>query len=147
MFGVLLGCFTCLIPRTAQGNHYWPQFVHSLYLTYSKTLFVFAIFFIILPSLLCARDFFPSQIMLGTKFFNFIAKISFWTYLIHLTVVIQFFMTRIMERYYEFWSIYPIFASMAFSSMTIGFVFVLLVEIPFSKLQKKLMHSIVAKRA
>lgn len=77
-----------LIPRTAQGDdHHWPQLAHSLYLTYAKILYVFGIAFIILPSLLGVNSLI--RFILDTKLFNSIAKISFWTYLIHLTIMDQ----------------------------------------------------------
>lgn len=77
-----------LIVRTAQGDdHHWPQLAHSLYLTYGKLFYVLGVAMIILPSLLGANTF--VRFILDTKIFNFIAKISFWTYLVHLTIMDQ----------------------------------------------------------
>ena len=141
----MIGCFVVFIPRTAQGDNYWPELAHAFYLTYSQTLFVMGIALIILPSLLCQKMNSYVRFILDTKFFNFVAKISFWTYLIHLTVLLQYFLSRTASSYFEFWTIYPVFMSHTVSSMVLGFIFVLLIEIPFSKLQKKLMHRLMSK--
>lgn len=86
--GVLILCFVILVPRTAQGDdHHWSQLAHSLYLTYAKIFYVFGVALIVLPSLLGINTF--VRFILDTKAFNFIAKISFWTYLVHLTFMDQ----------------------------------------------------------
>ena len=142
--GIILGLFICFIPRTAQGDHYWPQLAHSLYLTYGKLFFVFSLSIIILPSLLCDIGKMDSWIrfILDTKFFNFVGKVSFWTYLIHLTVIIHYFMTRTSDSYTRFQTIYPIFVAHTVISIVLGFMMVLLVESPFAKLQKKFIHKL-----
>ena len=90
-----------LIPRTAQGqNHHWPQFVHSIFLTYSKLLFVFGLAMMILPSLLGINTLL--NFSLDTKAFNFIAKISFWTYLIHLTIMNIWITSIKIDFYYAY---------------------------------------------
>lgn len=146
MLGVAIGSFICFIPRTAQGDSDWPPLAHSFYLTYAKTVFVVALSMILLPSLLCQNSQSMVRFLLDTKFFNFIAKISFWTYLIHYTVLLQFFLTRTNDSYYEFWTRYPLFVSHSVISMFLGFLMVLIVEVPFAKLQKKWMQHIFAKK-
>lgn len=143
MIGVLLGCFICFIPRTAQGDNYWPQFVHSIYLTYGKLFFVFSLSIIILPSILGIQTFI--RFIMDTIFFNFIAKISFCTYLIHLTILLHWYTTRAIDSYYAFLPKYFIFASHTSSSLLCGFVLTVLVEIPCSKLQKIVMKNMFTK--
>ena len=124
--GVLLGCFICFIPRTAQGaDRYWPQLAHSLYLTYAKTLFVFGLSLIILPSLLGINSFIKS--IMDTIFFNFIAKVSFCTYLIHLIIITHWLSTRGIDSYFSFLNEYCLFASHSVLSLLFGFFLSVLV--------------------
>lgn len=124
--GVLLGCFVCFIPRTAQGfTHYWPQLAHSLYLTYGKTLFVFSLSIIILPSLLGIKTF--VRFIMDTDFFNVIAKISFCTYLIHLTLLMHWFTTRTIDEYWAFLPKYFLFVSHSVGSLILGFLMTILI--------------------
>lgn len=133
-----------LIVRNAQNSE-WTQLEHSLYLTYAKTFFPVAISLIILPSLLGIKTF--VTFILDTKFFNFIGKISFWTYLVHLNVMNIWGFTVQTDRYLSPISYYPVFVSHTLGSMFFGTIFTFLVEIPFSKLQKKLMQGILKKSA
>lgn len=101
MSGLVIMLFIILIPRTAQGDdHYWPQLVHSFFLTYSKLAFVLGLALLILPSLLGIKGI--VSFMLDTKAFNFIAKISFWTYLIHLTVMNAWITSIKIDFYYAY---------------------------------------------
>ena len=98
--GVLLGCFFVFIPRTAQGDDKrWPQLAHSLFLSYAKVGFTVALAIIILPSLLGINTF--VRFIMDTKFFSWIAKASFWAYLIHLTMLIITFGNFKSDIYYD----------------------------------------------
>lgn len=131
-----------MIPRTNQGENHWPQFVHSFYLTYAKIAFVFGLSLTLLPSIILPVD--PDKsssklivrFLLDTKFFNFIAKVSFWTYLIHLTLLLLYFGSSTTDFYYTFSSVFVIFVAMSIFSILLATFFVYLVESPFSKLQK-----------
>ena len=97
--GLGLGLWVVLIPRSAQGDeHYWPQLAHSLYLTYSRTLFVVAVSFIVAPALLGLPSFF--SFILDTKLFHFIAKASYCTYLIHVMLIILWVGSQGTNFYY-----------------------------------------------
>ena len=117
-----------LIPNTGQGSKIWPQFVHSLYLTYSKFIFSFGLSLIILPYLILPQS---HQIfirfILDTKIFNFIAKISFWVYLIHVNILLYFYGSRTYDFYYNYLSVYVLFVSFAVISIIIGTIMVYLV--------------------
>ena len=143
----LSGCALCLflsfIPRTDQGEHYWPQFVQSLYLTYSKLAFVFGLSLIILPSILLQseKDNKKSntllvRFMLDTKVFNFIAKVSFCTYLLHLIFIMLFYGSTKTDFYFTLYPVFILFVSFSVISLFSGTIFVYIVEAPFMKLQK-----------
>ena len=84
--------FIVFIPRTSQLGLYWPNFVNAVYLTYSKSLFVFGITLLILPSLLGSSSI--VGFVLDTPVTNFISKVSFFTYLIHINVISQWTNSR-----------------------------------------------------
>lgn len=134
--GFLLTAFITFIPRTAQNDHYWPQLAHSLYLTYGKTLFVVGISLIILPSLLGVDSF--VRLLMDTKLFNFVGKVSYCTYLVHFFFILIWFLGQISTFYFEPIHIYSQFAAVSFISIFSGFMLAILVEIPFAKFQKKL---------
>jgi peptidoglycan/LPS O-acetylase OafA/YrhL len=58
---------------------------HAIYLSLGKVPFVLGLYLMVLPSLLEVKN--VSFLLLDTKFFNFIAKVSFVTYLLHYMVV------------------------------------------------------------
>lgn len=129
--------FIIWIPRTLQVGHKWPQIFHSLYLTFTKLLFVIGVSFLATPSLLGLKNDFFFWLM-DTKIFNFIAKISFWTYLIHYTIIEYIVYTQRVDFYYNVGDILTIYVPVALISMSLGFVGTLLVETPFAKLEKML---------
>jgi hypothetical protein len=84
--GIGIMIFLVMIPRTLQVGTTWSQDLHSLYLSLAKFLFVLGLGLTILPSLLgCKKSII--MFMMDTWFFNFIAKISFCTYLVHLIIM------------------------------------------------------------
>lgn len=126
-----------LIPRTAQGDkNHWSQLTHSLFLTYSKLAFIIGLTFLILPSLLGVEGL--VRFTMDTKAFNFMGKISFWTYLIHLTIMFRWITSIQIDFYYAYVPLFVLFVSSATQSMLVGFVFCVLVEVPFVGLQKQL---------
>ncbi len=97
--GVAIILFIILILRTLQTGGTWPQYALSLYQSVAKLVFVMALTLAILPSLLGCHNsiiFFT----MDTRLFNFIAKISFCTYLIHLTILTTWVQSRTNDRYY-----------------------------------------------
>ncbi len=86
LLGLAILIFIVVIPRTLQVGHKWPQAVHSTYLTFSKLFFVMGVSMLVTPTLVGVKnDLF--YFLMDTKLFNFVAKISFWTYLIHYMVI------------------------------------------------------------
>ena len=104
LFGLIIILFLIFIPRTSQLGLFWSNFVNALYLTYSKSLYVIGITFLILPSLLGCSSVVGS--ILDTSASNFISKVSFLTYLIHINVIWQWTNSRSVEFYY---SLIPLF--------------------------------------
>jgi peptidoglycan/LPS O-acetylase OafA/YrhL len=141
--GFFLGLWLVLIPRTAQGPHYWPQLAHSLYLTYGKTLFVLSVALIILPSVLGVPSFIRT--ILDTKLFSFVGKASYCTYLIHLIIIMGWVGAFSTNFYFESIVQYQLFCSHTVICVFLGFLLSLLVEIPFSKLQKMLINKMQNK--
>lgn len=143
LFGCALCLFLSFIPRTNQGSHYWPQFVHSVYLTYGKLAFVFGISLIILPSILLNSDKDDTKnstlivrFLMDTKAFNFIAKVSFCTYLLHLTFILIYEGSTKTDYYFAFYPTFVLFVTFSAISIVSGAIFVYIVEAPFTKLQK-----------
>jgi len=86
LIGLSIILFIVLIPRTLQLGHKWAQIFHSLYLSSTKLFFVMGVSMIIAPCLLGIKNDIVFWFM-DTKLFNFISKISFWTYLVHFMVI------------------------------------------------------------
>ena len=86
IIGLSIILFIVLIPRTLQLGHKWAQIFHSLYLSSTKLFFVMGVSMIIAPCLLGIKNDIVFWFM-DTKLFNFISKISFWTYLVHFMVI------------------------------------------------------------
>ncbi len=130
--GLALMLFVVLIPRTLQLDVSWPQWLHSLYLSCGKVAFVIGMYLSILPSLLDVPNF--TFLIMDTKLFSFIAKISFWTYLIHYMVVLQITYRQKIDFYYSIGDVIPLYIPTAAISLFLGFIGTLIVEIPFAKM-------------
>jgi peptidoglycan/LPS O-acetylase OafA/YrhL len=98
IFGFAIMLFVLLIPRTLQLGNTWPQSVHSFYLSAGKVFFVLGLYIMILPSLLDIPN--MTFFLMDTKVFNFISKISFWTYLIHYMIIVQIAYSQKVDFYY-----------------------------------------------
>ena len=143
LVGVIIIFTVMFIQRTNQNEHFWVQLMHSLYLTYAKTIFVMGMSLAVLPSLLGVESF--VHFLMDTKLFNFIAKVSFCTYLVHVIIIYQFIGKLSVDLYYSYLNEYALYAAHAVLSILWGFVLCLVVEIPFSKLQKVLMGKLMGK--
>lgn len=133
MLGFAIILFIVFIPRTLQVGHTWPQTVHSLYLTLTKLFFVIGVSMLVTPSLLGIKNDLVFFLM-DTKMFNFIAKISFWTYLIHYMVVEHAVYVQKLDFYYDVEDVMTLYIPIAIISMFFGLCGTLLVEVPFAKL-------------
>jgi hypothetical protein len=132
IFGLILMLFVILIPRTLQQGGTWPQPLHSLYLSFGKVVFVMGMFSSVLPSLLDVPNF--TFFIMDTKFFNFISKISFWTYLIHYMVVMQIVYRQKIDFYFKIGDIMPLYFPTVIISLFFGFIGTITVEVPFAKM-------------
>ena len=141
-FGIIM--FIILIPRTLQVDIKWPQTIHSLYLSLGKALFVVALYLMILPSILGVSNF--TFFIMDTKFFNFISKVSFWTYLIHYMVVLQVSYRQKIDFYYTIYDVIPLYIPVAAISVFLGMMGTILVELPFAKLEKMFMNTLMGKK-
>lgn len=143
--GLAIMLFVVLIPRMLQVDpKAWSQSVHSLYLSTGKVFFVMGMYLSILPSLLDLPNF--TFFIMDTKFFNFIAKISFWTYLIHYMVVLQITFRQKVDFYYSVGDIIPLYIPTAAISVFLGLIGTLIVEIPFAKMEKMLLNKLMGKK-
>lgn len=98
----------------------------------------------ILPSLLDIPNF--TFFIMDTGFFNFIAKVSFWTYLIHYMVVLQITYRQKIDFYYSVGDIIPVYIPTAAISVFLGFIGTITVEVPFGKMEKMLMNKLMGKK-
>jgi peptidoglycan/LPS O-acetylase OafA/YrhL len=131
--------FLITIVRTLQVGNEWPQYLHSLYQSLAKLIFVMGLSLTILPSLLGCKDSVINFVM-DTRLFNFIAKISFCTYLIHLTILEIWVQSRTYSRYYTTIPTFVEFGGILVLSIIAGLIMTFLIELPFSKLQKQLIN-------
>ncbi len=127
--------FLTFIPRPLQTGSKWPQWIHSLYWSLSKPLFVIAVFMTTLPSMLGLRHSF-FDLLLNTKLFMFISRISFCTYLAHLMVVYQCIYTQNHDYYYYIQDVFVRYFGVLVICLFFGFLLTLFVEVPFSNLLK-----------
>ena len=136
LIGVAIMLFLILIPRTLQinGSNSWDQVYHSAYLTFAKGIFCFGLSMFLLPSLLGINSY--VRFILDTNFFSVIAKISFCTYLVHLMVILWHVFTYEVDYYFTQDTQWSIFAFYLLASSIIGFLMTIIVEVPFSKIER-----------
>lgn len=140
LLGLGIIIFIVLIPRTLQVGHTWPQPVHSTYLTFSKLFFVMGVSMLVTPTLVGIKnDLF--YFLMDTKLFNFVAKISFWTYLIHYMIIEHSCYIQKLDFYYDTRDVLTLYFPVALIAMGFGLMGTLLIEIPFAKLEKMLFES------
>ncbi len=97
-----------------------------------------------LPGLVGINSF--VTLLSDTKLFNFIAKISFCTYLIHLIVINWFVGTRTYDRLFQQIDVLCLTFGILVISLFFGFVLTVTIEIPFSKMQKKLFENLIKEQ-
>lgn len=121
LIGLSFILFIVFIPRTLQVGHKWPQVVHSFYLTFSKLFFVIGVSLLVTPTLVGVKNdlFF---FLMDTKAFNFMAKISFWTYLIHYMVVEHVCYSQKLDYYYDVSDVLTLYIPVAILAMAYGLV-------------------------
>jgi peptidoglycan/LPS O-acetylase OafA/YrhL len=135
--GILLMAFIVFIPRFLQIGYNWPQIIHSLYYAFSKPIFLSGLLLVVTPTLLGYRKSFFNTI-LTAKLFHFISRISFCTYLVHLLVITQFIYTIVIDTYYNTLDVFVTYLGLLALSLFFGLLTTLIIELPFSVLQKNL---------
>ena len=140
--GIALMVFIVFIPRPLQlGTAYsnieytWPQWIHSLYFTFSKPIFIGGMIMTFLPSILSIRHSIINTILTARVFF-FLARISFCTYLVHLFVIFQFLYSRSYDVYYDIKETFSIFIRLVPIILFLGLVMTLVIEVPFGNMLK-----------
>jgi hypothetical protein len=118
--------FIIFIPRTLQIDMNWPQILHSLYFALTRFLFVVGLTLTILPSLLGCKKSLILFVM-DTNLFNFMAKISFCTYLLHCILIEQYYKSRTYDRYYTAFNIFNEYWGILVLSLVCGFMMTMLV--------------------
>lgn len=104
----------------------WPQWVHSLYWTFSKPIFILCLFMAVIPSALGIKRSVFSTI-LNAKILIFIARISFCTYLVHLMVLYQFIYTQNYDIYFTNGSIFILHFGLVLKSLFFGFMLTIII--------------------
>lgn len=144
LLGLLLMIGTIILPHDLQVGNTWPQWGHAMYLSIEKLSFTLGTYLLVLPTMLEVPNI--SFFLLDTKFFNVISKISFWTYLFHFMVVEFVTFGEKVDFYYTPETVIPLYISIALISMFFAFFGTILVEVPFSKLEKMLFSVLMKKK-
>lgn len=100
---------------------------------------------VIFPTILGYKHSF-FRLILDNKLFNFIAKISFCTYLVHLMVIIQYTNSRTYDYYYSIINSFPLYLGCLVVSCFFGFIMTIFIEIPCSVWQKDFIKFLLAKQ-
>ena len=143
--GIGLMAFVVFIPRVLQIGYEWDQIWHSLYFCFAKVVFIIGLTLVLLSTLLGVKGSFFMTI-LDTKLFSFIAKISFCTYLVHLIFITQYLAVFYTDLYYNIQDRYVILLGFICASCFFGFLLTIVVEVPFSYLQKEVMNKFKGKK-
>jgi peptidoglycan/LPS O-acetylase OafA/YrhL len=126
LLGLAIILFIIVIPRTLQVGHKWPQIAHTFYLTFTKLFFVIGVSMLVTPALLGIKNDLVFFLM-DTKFFNFIGKISFWTYLIHYMVIEHATYVQKLDYYFDVNDVFMLYIPVAILAMVYGFFGTILV--------------------
>jgi peptidoglycan/LPS O-acetylase OafA/YrhL len=95
---------------------------------------------IVIPTALgIKRSFF--ELILNSKLFMVIARISFCTYLVHLMVLYQVIYVQNNDFYYDLTIMFEIYMGVLVLSLLLGFLLTVLVEVPLSNLLKSIMKN------
>ena len=137
--GLIIMSFIIIIPRLLQVGYIWPQVIHSLYYAVSKPIFLIGLLLVVLPTLIGYQKSFFNTI-LTPKIFHFISRISFCTYLVHYIVISQFLYGSVNDKYDNTFDVFVVFLGMLILSLFFGFLTTMLIQLPFSVLQKNLIE-------
>ncbi len=140
--GIALMMFLVFILRPLQVGYYWPQILHSLYGCLEKPFFIFGLLMVTFPTILGVQGSL-FRTLLDNKILNFLAKISFCTYLIHLMVILQYISSRSFDNYYSLLATFTPYLGCLVVSCFFGFLMTIFVELPFSVWQKEVMKGLI----
>lgn len=118
--------FVTFFPRMLQLGYEWSQAFHSMCLNFGRSLYPFAIWLTILPSMLGVKGSFV-QTLLDTWLFNFLARISYGTYLVHGLTILYISGTKRYDTYYSITDLYVNSLAVIVISYFFGLVTTLLV--------------------
>lgn len=113
---------------------------------------VFGVSLVLLPSILLPTDAkelkhkggnLLVRLILDTKAFHFMAKVSFGSYLVHAMYMEWYLASIKSDFYYTFSAVYAMSTSLTVLCILSGVVVVYLVETPFSKIQRRMMTKIM----
>jgi peptidoglycan/LPS O-acetylase OafA/YrhL len=144
LLGLAFMITTVVIPHDMQKGNLWPEWAHGVYLSFEKVSFTFGIYLLVLPTLMEIPNI--AFFLLDTKFFNFTGKISFWVYLCHFMILERVVFGWETDFYYTPETVVPLFFSISIISLFFGFLGTMLVEVPFSKLEKMLFSVLLRKK-
>ncbi len=99
---------------------------------------------VVIPTILGVKNSF-FKLLLDNTLLNFLAKISFCTYLMHLMVIIQYYNSRTYDYYYSLLAAFPLYLGCLVLSCFFGFLLTIFVELPFSVWQKDLLKKLANK--
>ena len=124
-----------------QVGYDWPQAFHSLCLNFGRSLFPFAIFLVVMPSMLGVK---PSFIrtLLDTSFFNYLSRISYSVYLVHGLVILQVNNVKKYDTYFSILDLYITSLAVILLSCFFGTILTFLLDIPTQKIVTKTFSSL-----
>lgn len=130
--------FVTFFPRMLQEGYVWSQAFHSMCLNFGRILYPFAIFLVILPSMLGVQGSF-FRTLLSSSFFTFFARISYGVYLVHGLIILYISGTKRYDTYFTILDLYVNSLAIIVLSMFFGFIVTLFLELPSSYLMKKVL--------
>lgn len=83
---------TIIIPRDLQVGSLWPEWAHTVDLSFQKLSFTFGVYLLALPILLEVPNI--AFFLLDTQFFHFVGKVFVWAYLFHYIAVYLLFLAK-----------------------------------------------------
>ena len=133
--------FVVFFPRMLQVGYEWPQAFHSMCLNFGHILFPFAVWMVILPSILGVKHSFI-QTLLDVPLFNFISRISYGVYVVHGLVILYIANVKWYDTYYWLSDLYVISLAVILLSCFFGGLLSVFVEYPCLYFSKKLMEGL-----
>ena len=120
---------------SAYAGYIWPQWLQSLYIVFSKPIFILGLIMTTLPSCLgIGHSFF--NLILNAKVLTWIARISFCTYLIHLMVIFRNLYMKVYDIEFNNTYAFVTHFGLLVLSLFFGFIATMIIEVPFANMLK-----------